>query len=53
MRVGCQFVVVHGALAGYELFVDGVVAVGGVDVASESEVDGEWDGPCLIMVEYY
>lgn len=38
MRVGHQFVVVHGALAGYELFVDWVVAVGGVDGAGTSEM---------------
>lgn len=38
MRIGCQLAVVHGALAGYELFVDWIVAVGGVDVAKESEM---------------
>lgn len=54
MRVGCQLAVVHVALAGYELLVDWIVAVGGVDVASKSEMvsgmilfgndNGRWGG---------
>ena len=61
MRVGCQLILLGiGALAGLELFVDWIVAVGGVDVASKSEMvstmilfgsdNRSWGGGCEMGV---